>query len=190
MKYFKAIVFCSNPVQGFFRFKDIFQLYPLVSKNAPEYAGMDSLREAFPLLRDRIGHAKFLMDYLDSNPNRKVNLFFFNHLAISRRHIADFNQDSTHWKRHDRSLRVWASVSGSLSAQIGGTFFWGPNRKTPFVHWNRFMSARFGVKVRDSAVAAKRGLVRGKANDWGKLTRKHGSGSARCDGCARRSNRR
>ncbi|AWO01380.1 hypothetical protein DLD77_06580 [Chitinophaga alhagiae] len=35
-KFYKVIVFCSNPITGFFRFKDIFQLYPLESKNAPK----------------------------------------------------------------------------------------------------------------------------------------------------------
>jgi hypothetical protein len=68
----------------------------------------DSLRQAYPLLRDRIQHVKFLMDYLDGNPNRKINLFFFNHLAISRRHIADFNQDSAHWKLHDAWVKDMA----------------------------------------------------------------------------------
>jgi len=73
----------------------------------------DSLREVFPLLRDRIEHVKFLMDYLDGNPNRKINLFFFNHLAISRRHIADFNQDSTHWKLHDAWVKDMAMYQTS-----------------------------------------------------------------------------
>lgn len=69
---------------------------------------LDSLRQAFPLLRDRIEHVKFLMDYLDGNPNRKINLFFFNHLAISRSHITGFNQDSTHWKLHDAWVKDMA----------------------------------------------------------------------------------
>jgi len=62
---------------------------------------IDSLRHAFPLLRDRIQNVQFLMDYLDANPNRRMNLFFFNHLAITRKHIDDFNKDSTHWRMHD-----------------------------------------------------------------------------------------
>jgi hypothetical protein len=68
----------------------------------------DSLREAFPRLRDRTQHVKFLMDYLDGDPNRKINLFFFNDLAISRSHIAEFNQDSTHWKLHDAWVKDMA----------------------------------------------------------------------------------
>jgi len=35
MKYYKAIAFCSNPVEGFFRFRNMFQIYPLKSENAP-----------------------------------------------------------------------------------------------------------------------------------------------------------
>jgi hypothetical protein len=36
MKYFKAIVFSSNPVEGVFRFKNVFQLYPLNAVDAPK----------------------------------------------------------------------------------------------------------------------------------------------------------
>jgi len=36
VKFYKAIVFCSNPFTGFFRFKDIFQIYPFLSAKAPE----------------------------------------------------------------------------------------------------------------------------------------------------------
>jgi hypothetical protein len=77
------------------------QLQFYVARMGNSLYPIDSLRHAFPLLRDRIEHVKILMDYLDSNPSRKINLFFFDHLAISLRHIDDFNKDSTHWKMHD-----------------------------------------------------------------------------------------
>lgn len=36
MKYYKAVVFCSNRVEGVFRFKDVFQIYPLSIEEAPK----------------------------------------------------------------------------------------------------------------------------------------------------------
>ncbi len=36
IKFYKAIVFCSNPMKGFYRFKDIFQIYPFTSENSPK----------------------------------------------------------------------------------------------------------------------------------------------------------
>lgn len=36
IKFYKAIVFCSNPLTGFYRFKDEFQIYPFQSDNAPQ----------------------------------------------------------------------------------------------------------------------------------------------------------
>lgn len=33
MKYYKVIVFCSNRIRSYFKFKDVFQIYPLVSND-------------------------------------------------------------------------------------------------------------------------------------------------------------
>lgn len=35
MRFYKTIVFCSNPVKGVFRYKDVFQIYPINSSQAP-----------------------------------------------------------------------------------------------------------------------------------------------------------
>lgn len=35
--FYKAIIFCSNPLAGYYRFEDKFQIYPLLSENAPKH---------------------------------------------------------------------------------------------------------------------------------------------------------
>jgi ribosomal protein L34E len=35
--FYKAIIFCSNPLSGYYRFEDKFQIYPLLSENAPKH---------------------------------------------------------------------------------------------------------------------------------------------------------
>jgi Apea-like HEPN len=34
--FYKAVVFCDNPLTGYYRFEDKFQIYPFVSENAPQ----------------------------------------------------------------------------------------------------------------------------------------------------------
>ncbi|HEY1054021.1 MAG TPA: hypothetical protein VGE24_02770 [Emticicia sp.] len=34
--FYKAIIFCSNPLRGVFKFEDVFQIYPIQSANAPQ----------------------------------------------------------------------------------------------------------------------------------------------------------
>ena len=36
MKFHKIIAFCSHPITAFFRFKDVFQIYPLDFLEAPK----------------------------------------------------------------------------------------------------------------------------------------------------------
>lgn len=35
--FYKAIIFCSNPLTGYYRFEDKFQIYPLLSANVPKH---------------------------------------------------------------------------------------------------------------------------------------------------------
>ncbi len=35
--FYKAIIFCSNPLTGYYRFENKFQIYPLLSENAPKH---------------------------------------------------------------------------------------------------------------------------------------------------------
>lgn len=35
--FYKAIIFCNNPLKGYYRFEDKFQIYPLLSDNAPKH---------------------------------------------------------------------------------------------------------------------------------------------------------
>ncbi|HTN46922.1 MAG TPA: hypothetical protein VL098_11290 [Flavipsychrobacter sp.] len=41
MRYYKAVVFCSNPINGVFKYADVFQIYPLISCDAPQSASMN-----------------------------------------------------------------------------------------------------------------------------------------------------
>ena len=36
-QFYKAVVFCSNPLKGYYRFEDKFQIYPLASARAPQH---------------------------------------------------------------------------------------------------------------------------------------------------------
>jgi hypothetical protein len=57
--FYKAIIFCSHPLKGYYRFKDIFQIYPLVSDLAPK--------------SDKIKYHPAIIEYwIDEVPNIEI----------------------------------------------------------------------------------------------------------------------
>jgi hypothetical protein len=73
----------------------------LDSKQGNTIYSRDSIKKDYKQIIKRIQSISFITDYLKTNPNSKLDIYYFNNKGINKYNIESVNKNPTDWKKHD-----------------------------------------------------------------------------------------
>lgn len=130
--FYKAIIFCSNPLIGYYRFEDKFQIYPLLSENAPKH---DKVK-MYPVVIEYHVEKDVQMEVPDALKEIQDIIAKQTHTQNYQRQIRNLLSSITNYRFYypTAELLWFAEVpNGELkeemnnqSSKAGMTFYWYP----------------------------------------------------------------
>lgn len=93
-----------------------------ISRNGNTLYARDSLLKKYQSIIARVQNIKFLMEFLNSDTSRKVEIGFFNDRAFNDYNIDGFNKNPTEWAKYDEMVKLIPSQKEYINLYCGCNF--------------------------------------------------------------------